>query len=185
MTKHIVLVLAGLIFVACSRGDRSAEANQIKTGLPLYANRVVQHFSDVSKNDTLHVTVNGESLLTGTVYLKITDSAGRVIYRDGFPSIELINHKGLIDPGKDEEHIRNRIDAFFDSTHFSDAGGAFSEQVTLPDSVKMAWEAAKSDSKTTFFSYRFNKDSSKRIVYSKSLGRVIAITYQNLLSSDH
>ena len=99
MIQLLVLVMS-IVSATCSQmnKDTPTETTQTKAIKPLYASRVVRRFSDERQKDTLSVTVNGESILTGEVYLQIINYRGRLIYRDAFPASVLLNHTGLIRP---------------------------------------------------------------------------------------
>lgn len=178
MTNQILLLLTASFLVTCCRGEQPADTSPIRAGDPLYTDRAVRFFSDEKYRDTLSVTANGETLITGQVYLKLVQHTGKVIFRDSFPATDLISHDGPIDPEKDKTQIRTRLDSFFASTHFFRPANAFSQQVTLPDSIRAVWKAVEADPKATYFLYPARKNTLTGIAYSKSSRRVITSTGQ-------
>lgn len=178
MTKHILIYLTAMTLGACSRGDQSAETTSTSNAALLYSNRAVRPFSDEMNKDTMQVTVNGESLLTGQVYLKVVSHTGKVMYWDRFPVTELIEHDGPIDPGKDEEQVRDQLNHFFASTHFAHPRTGDTDQLTVPDSARSTWAFIERDPKATVFSYRVRKNSLTGIAYSQQLKKVVASTGQ-------
>ncbi|QHV94041.1 hypothetical protein [Spirosoma endbachense] len=165
-------------FTFCTQTNESnspeiTNANQIK---PLYTNRVARFFSNQTWRDTLSVDVNGESIITGEVFLKITNYKGKLIYKTSFPTRELLNHEGLIIPDKDELEIKKRIDSFFAPTFFSQAVVVHNDSLSIPDSSITIWKTIQADPTAIYFSYSVNKNTINRIVYSKILQKIVAIS---------
>jgi hypothetical protein len=178
MKNQILLLLTGMMLGACTRGEHSADTMPTGGSQLLYSNRAVRLFSDSINKDTVQVTVNGESLLTGQVYLNVISNTGKNIYWDRFPVTELIGHDGPIDPGKDEEQVRSQLNHFFASSRFSRPGSPDANQLVIPDSARTAWKSIESDPKATIFLYPARTNSLTGIAYSQRLKKVIASTGQ-------
>ncbi|QIP16717.1 hypothetical protein G8759_30775 [Spirosoma aureum] len=148
-------------------------ANQIK---PLYTNRVIRFFSNQTWQDTLSIDVNGESIITGEVFLNITNYKGEPIYKTVFPARKLLNHEGLIIPDRDELEIKKRIDNFFSPTFFNQVSIMNNDSLSIPDSSMAIWKTIQSDPTAIYFSYSVNNDTVNRIAYSKILQKTIAIS---------
>ncbi|QKZ15347.1 hypothetical protein [Spirosoma sp. KUDC1026] len=158
--------------MACNRAEKSADT---PTGAPLYINTAVRPFSDAKLADTMTVSLNGESILTGQVYLQIRNHTGKDIYTATFPASNLVTHAGPVDPSQDEEVVTKQLRAFFRDEHFSSATAVPLTSSTLPDSLKTAWKAVQADSGAVCFSYPAGGTSENRIAYAKRLGKVINV----------
>lgn len=158
-------------FLACSPTNTDMASSTAETTAvePLYATHVVRPFSDKARPDTLSVSINGESILTGRTSLRIVDSNGKLIYTSTFPTQALLDHEGLIKPKEDEQTIKTRIDNFFKPEHFTTPFQA-------SDSIKMAWKGVRVDPDAICFSYPVSKDSLRLIAYSKSGQKVVQVT---------
>lgn len=163
-----------ICLMACDRSGKSGETNQSPTGAPLYINTAVRPFSDAKLADTMTVSLNGESLLTGQVYLQIRNHTGKDIYTATFPANDLVAHEGPVNPNEDEEMVTKRLRAFFRDVNFTTASAIPPVSPTTPDSLKTAWKTVQADSGAVCFSYPAGK-SANRIAYSKSLGKVIKV----------
>jgi hypothetical protein len=174
--KIVFLMLAGLALTSCSHvEERQSEISKAAMIPPLYTNSVAHQLSDKPYSDTLQVTINGETILTGKVYLKITDHTGGTLFWDSFPATALIDHEGLINPENDEKHIRNQLNNFFDLDHFSTSSKLMTELSTLPDSTRRVWKAIQGDPKRVYFSYRSSKSGISEVAYSKDLKKVVSL----------
>lgn len=173
--KLLFVMFAILAFIACSRIDQRSEISEIGTLQPWYSNRAVRNFSDEIDKDTLQVTINGETLITGQVYLKITNHKGNVIFWDSFPVTGLIEHEGLIEPETDEKRIKAQLDNFFDLDRFVISSRLIYNRLNVPDSTKSAWEVIQADPKSVYFSYRSSQKGVSEIAYSKGLKKVLSL----------
>ena len=175
--KPMFAMLLSAAFVACSQNNthRLSETTGTNSVKPLYANSVTRHFSNESQKDTLNVAVNGESLITGEVYLQITNPEGKSIFSTTFPASALLNHSGLINPKQDEKTIKNRIDDFFQETHFVTTVAAKPNLSTMTDSTKAAWQTVLTDPAAVCFSYQGSKGNTSQIAYSKALRKVVQL----------
>lgn len=169
--NKLLLSFVSIVFLACSptHTDTSSLADQATIVKPLYANRIIRSFSNDSRQDTLSVSVNGESILTGNINLKIVDYKGNLLYASTFPTQALLVHEGLIKPKEDEQAIKSRIDNFFKPEHFTTLSQA-------NDSVRMAWDSVQVDPTSVRFSFPVSKDSLRQVAYSKSGKRAVLIT---------
>lgn len=174
--KRLLAILLSMTLVACfqSSTDESSEAATRTNGVkPLYANSATRHFSDEEQKDTFNAAVNGESIITGEVDLRITNHEGKSIFSTTFPASALLNHDGPINPEKDEMTIKNRIDHFFEKTHFVAPVAAKPDLSTVPNSGKAAWQTIETDPTAIYFSYQSSKGSISQIAYSKRLQKVV------------
>jgi hypothetical protein len=158
--------------LACNNSKKAADA---PTGAPLYINTAVRPFSDAKLADTLTVSINGESILTGQVFLRIRNHTGKDIYTATFPASDLVTHEGTIEPTQDEEIVTKRMNTFFRDEHFSPAAAVSPTSPATPDSLKTAWKTIQTDSSAVSFAYPAGGTSENRIAYSKSLGKVIRV----------
>lgn len=174
---RLLAILLSTTFVACSQGstDESSEATRTNGVKPLWASSATRHFSAENHKDTFDVTVNGESIITGEVDLRITNQEGRRIFSTTFPASALLNHDGPINPKQDEEAIKNRIDHFFEATHFVSPVAAKPDLSTMPNSAEAAWRTIEADPTAVCFSYQSSKGSVSQIAYSKKLQKVIQL----------
>lgn len=177
VTMRLLAILLSTTLVACSQGstDESSEARRTNGVKPLWASSATRHFSAENHKDTFDVTVNGESIITGEVYLQITNHEGRRIFSTTFPASALLNHDGPINPKQDEEAIKNRIDHFFEATHFDTPVAAKPDLSIVPDSTKAAWQTTQTDPAAIYFSYQSSKGSVNQIAYSKALRKVVQL----------
>ena len=175
--KRMFAMLLSAAFVACSQNNthRLSETTGTNSVKPLYANSVTRHFSNESQKDTLNVAVNGESLITGEVYLQIINPHGNSIFSTTFPASALLNHSGLINPKQDEKTIKNRIDDFFQETHFVRPVSVKLNLSTVADSTKKAWWVIQADPTTICFSYQNSRGNTSQIAYSKALRKVVQL----------
>ncbi|GAB3747154.1 hypothetical protein GCM10028817_04140 [Spirosoma pomorum] len=160
--------------MACNRTKQSGEGSQA-AGAPLYINTAVRPFSDAKLADTMTVSLNGESILTGEVYLQIKNHTGKDIYSTMFPASNLVTHDGPVNPDQDEEMVTKRLRAFFRDEHFAPASAVALTSSSTPDSLKTAWKTVQADSGVVCFSYPASGTSENRIAYAKSLGKVIKV----------
>jgi hypothetical protein len=158
--------------IACNHTEKSADA---PTGAPLYINTAVRPFSDAKLADTLTVSINGESILTGEVFLRIRNHTGKDIYTATFPASDLVTHEGAIEPTQDEEIVTKSMNTFFRGEHFSPAAAVSPELPATPDSLKTAWKTIQADSSVVSFAYPAGGTLENRIAYSKSLRKVIRV----------
>lgn len=175
--KYVLTGIISLLSAACSQTttETSQPATQTSATKPLYATSTVRFFSDERRQDTLRVTVNGESILTGEVHLQITDYEGKLLYSTMFPARVLINHEGLINPAQDEQAVKNRIDHFFDSHYFTTPVMASTDSSNTTDPAEMARKNSQTDLTTICFSYQGDQGVLNRIAYSKRLRKVVRV----------
>ena len=174
---RMLAILLSTTLASCSKvsTDGSSEATRTSSVKPLYANSVTRHFSNEEQKDTFNVAVNGESIITGEVDLRITNYEGKRIFSTIFPARALLDHDGLINPKKDEKIIKNRIDHFFETTQFDTPIAAKPDSSKNNDSTEAVRRMMALDPKSICFSYKSTKDSVSQIVYSKRLQKVVVL----------
>lgn len=170
-----ILLIPILISCSQSSNDKSEDTTQTNGVKPLYARSVTRYFSDENKKDTLRVSINGESIITGEAHLQIVNHEGKPIFSTTFPANALLNHDGLIDPKRDKKVIKDRIDDFFQETHFVRPVAAEPDLSSMPDSTKAAWRTIKKDTTAVCFSYQSSKSGKSQIAYSRSLQKVVRL----------
>lgn len=182
MKFHHVL-LAGCLFAGCSETNRSKtdqltasdSTSQAPVVKPLYANRAVHPFSSADKPDTFQIAIRGESIITGQVYFQITNPAGQRIYAVDFPATYLLDYgfSESITPQKEEQYIKQRIDAYFKPANFSQPAIPAGNSFEADYSDKSIWQAIKADPSAIGFSYLIGKEDGRQIAYSKTLKKVV------------
>ena len=173
--KQLVAILLSVTFVTCSQSstDRSSKAIGTTSVKPLYANSVTRHFSSKYQKDSMSVSVNGESIITGEVFLQITNHEGKRIFTATFPANALLSHDGLINPKRDEKIIKDGIDSFFRETRSVTPVAPKPDLAIMADSTKAAWKTIQTDPVAVCFSYQDSKGGISQIAYSKSLQKVV------------
>jgi hypothetical protein len=143
----------------------------------LIENKANHKFSQIDKNDVFYICVKGESLLKGKAVFTITNSEGIEIYREEFPSINLIGYdlpKGIDTPKKaQEDFIKKRILEFFCEKNFKTPAIKPNETFDEEYSEKDIWENIKNDKNAIGFYFLIGEEDGRNIAYSKSKKKVV------------
>lgn len=138
---------------------------------------VKHQFSQTDKKDEFYICVKGESLLKGKAIFTIRNSAGIEIFREEFPSINLIGYdlpQGIGASVKDQENfIKSRVLEFFDEKNFKTPAIKLDEVFDEDYSDKDIWESIKNNKNAIGFYFLIGEEDGRSIAYSKRLKKVV------------
>ena len=134
-------------------------------------------FSNEKILDSFSIKLVGSTLLKATVYFSIFDHQQKMIYRDSFPSIYLLdysieNHDPLT---KKENYIKKRMKEFFSKENFQQPAIGKDEpfDTDYTEILKSTLDEIQSDPKRNGFYYYTDGENGKQITFSKKLKKVV------------
>ncbi|MCU7513912.1 MAG: hypothetical protein HF300_15220 [Ignavibacteria bacterium] len=145
----------------------------------LYTATKMHIFSSEKYEDLFQITLNGKDTLNGVITFQIITKNSKIIYKEKFPSIDLIGY-GLVADNvnkithKDScDYILERMNKFFiDENFFSpavDKGEAFDPE----ESDKKIWNDIASDTTAIGFYYLVGEENNRQIAFSKKTAKVV------------
>lgn len=168
MKTLTVFFITPLLFLLTSLNFQKPES--------IYQNIVHRPFSDPILNDTFSIKIVGNSILSGSVIISITNHKGMEIFNENYPASYLIGY-GLIEKQSTikikEEYIKKRVDEFFINDKFFSPAISNDEQFDQDYSESEPWDDIKSDSTAIGFYYLIGEEAGCRIAYSKEEKKVL------------
>ncbi|MEI6265575.1 MAG: hypothetical protein WCP74_10745 [Sphingobacteriia bacterium] len=168
--KSILIIL---FFTIISFALLSQNANRNT----LIANSIKLPFSSQKALDSFSIKLVGSTLLKATVYFQIFDHQQKIIYRDSFPSIYLLDYSiEDNDPlTKKESYIKKRMKDFFSKENFQQPAigkkDPFDDEYT--GILRSTWDEIQADPKRVGFYYLVGEENGKHITFSKKLKKVV------------
>lgn len=149
--------------------DINEEQKELKSDTILYTKQVLHHFSSTVESDTFKIIVTGQSIKNGQFKFQIISKDKGILFDENFETRMLLDFSLKPNPtDKDiEDHIKNRIDKFFNEDRFRQP--AVSENDTFDEDYgeKEIWEDIASDRTAIGFYYLIAEEDGRHIAYSK------------------
>lgn len=143
----------------------------------LISNSTIHFFSNDKMPDSFSIKLIGSTLLKATVYFQIFDHEQKIIYRDSFASIYLLDYSiENNDPlTKKENYIKKRMKEFFSKENFHQPAIGKNEpfDTDYTEIKKPTWDEIQADPKRNGFYYYTDGENGKKIVFSKKLKKVV------------
>jgi hypothetical protein len=142
----------------------------------LLINSIEREFSNPKTADKFTVSIIGKNLLEGEMIFKITNSDGRVLLNEKYPSSYLINQYALDENSTDKEKendIRKRVTEFFTDDKFLTPAINDNELFDSDYSDKTIWSDVKSDSTSIGFYYLIGLETGCKIAFSKKNNKIV------------
>ncbi len=165
-------ILTILFFTIIFNTSFSQKGNPV-----LILNSAKHFFSDDKIPDSFSIKLVGSTLLKATVYFSIFDHQQKMIYRDSFPSIYLLdysieNHDPLT---KKENYIKKRMKEFFSKENFQQPAIGKNEPFDndYTEIKKSIWDEIQADPKRNGFYYYTDGENGKKLTFSKKLKKVV------------
>ncbi len=151
------------------------DKNEKETILLHYSTKQV--FSDDIMPDSFSIKLVGSTLLKATVYFQIFNHQQKIIYRDSFPSIYLLDYTIENDNPltKKESYIKKRMKEFFSKQNFRLPAIGKNEKfdTDYTQILKSTWNEIQADPKRNGFYYYTDGENGKTIAFSKKLKKVV------------
>ena len=187
---YLILVLVSISLLNCTYEKKSnttvsskrplfekkSQNKIINDSLVLLTNSIEREFSNPKTKDKFIISVIGKNLLFGEVIFIITDSNGKEIFNEKYPSNFLINEYILSDNPtviEKEENIKNRISDFFSNDKFYTPAINEEEIFDSDYSNETIWNEIKSDRNAIGFYYIIGLEVGCKIAYSKKDRKIV------------
>jgi hypothetical protein len=135
----------------------------------------LHNFSSIVDKDTFKITVYGKSLNDGKFRFQIVASSGKPILDETYETTRLLDYslKANATDIEIEDHIKARIDKFFNEDNFNQP--AISRDATFDEdySEREIWDDLVADQTAVGFYYLIGEEDIRRIAFSKKLGKVV------------
>lgn len=137
----------------------------------LLENVVYRTFSNSSTQDKFSISINGTSIVGGTMKFTISASDGITIHSEEYPSSYLIGYGlGSTTPPtlkEEEDYIKKRVAEFFNADNFSNPAIGANDEVDTDYSNEEDWKDIRSDQTAVGFYYLIAEEAGCQLAYSK------------------
>jgi hypothetical protein len=141
----------------------------------LYRMEALHNFSSIVDKDTFKITVYGKSLNDGKFRFQIVARSGKPILDETYETTRLLDYslKANATDIEIEDHIKARIDKFFNEDNFNQP--AISRDATFDEdySEREIWDDLVADQTAVGYYYLIGEEDIRRIAFSKKLGKVV------------
>jgi hypothetical protein len=137
-------------------------------------------FSSPTQLDIFTLSFNGKSILKSTITFKIITSTNKEIYKEVFPSTDLLGDmEDMLTDNQKIDTIKNRIKHFFDDENFYKPAIEANAQYDEDETDKQTWVDIKRDKTAIGFFYSHGYESSYGIAWSKRKKKVVQYFYSD------
>jgi hypothetical protein len=152
----------------------------ISNAQTLIAKTIKHAFSNSNQPDIFTLSLTGKSILKGTVTFKIFTSTNKEIYKEVFPSTDLLGDmQDVLTNNQKIDTIKNRVKHFFDNENFYKPAIEANAQYDEDETDKETWVDIKGDRTAVGFLYSHGYESSFGIAYSKKKKKVVQYFYSD------
>lgn len=195
MIKALIGLLLSVGLLGCPQQKQEQDLPETPpsataTGTPIAAqnqkilleNKTRHLFSDPSHEDLFQIVLIGEELLAAEVNFTIQNAAGQEIYKDTFPSRDLLGY-GLMEISQNptnedrKNYIQKRVASFFEKASFSQPAIPAKAVFDAEMYNKEAWDLIHKNPQIIGFYYLTGEENGRSIVFSPAQNK--AIVYLN------
>ena len=136
-------------------------------------------FSDPEKLDKFGLVVVGQNVMEGTATFTITTAEGTELFREEFPTTDLIDPSFTADretaPSEKErrDYVVKRLKEFFGKANFSQPAIGPQDTFDPARSKKAIWKEMAEDPRSVAFYYLVGDHQARELVFSKRQGKVV------------
>lgn len=138
-------------------------------------------FSSAESFDKFGLVVMGQNIFDATATFTVTTADGTELYREEFPTTDLIDPSFLADrdtPPTDKErkaYLVKRLKEFFGESNFSQPAIGPQDEFDASRSDKAIWDEIAADPQSAGFYFLIGDEAAKEIVFSKRQGKVVVL----------